>query len=127
MKPCQPNEYQILHEMDERIAEQPDDKLFIRSRTYQLVCSFFTKVFNKESGCKHATSHYEQIVQAEKLIMRNLRIPPKLGTIAKMINMSISVLVRNFKSMYGKSVQEYYLEKKMELAKKMIIEKIFFI
>jgi AraC-like DNA-binding protein len=36
--------------------------------------------------------------------------------------MSVSTLLRQFKTIYGKSVYEYHVEKKMELAKKMILE-----
>ena len=123
MKPCLANEYRILHEIDECIANQSDDNLFIRSRTYQLICSFVQKVCNKkESDQEHSSSYYEQIFQAENLIMTNLKNPPRLSTIAKLLNISISVLVRHFKTMYGKSVQAYCLDKRMELAKKMIIE-----
>jgi AraC-like DNA-binding protein len=54
--------------------------------------------------------------------MENIKTPPKIEEIAAKVNMSISSLMRQFKLLYGKSVYEYYVEKKMELAKKMILE-----
>jgi AraC-like DNA-binding protein len=34
----------------------------------------------------------------------------------------VSSLLRQFKIMYGKSIHDYYIEKKMELAKKLVLE-----
>ncbi len=84
---------------------------------------FFSKVVDrKATSVIKSRLHYEQIVQAETMIMGNVKEPPKIEAIASRVNMSISSLLRQFKLLYGKSVYEYYVEKKMELAKKMILE-----
>lgn len=124
MQPCQPVEYKILHELDVSSNEEWKNELYIRSRVYQLLSAFFKKlIVNDELKGEKKIYHYEQIVQTEAMLMNNLKSAPKIDEIAKSINLSSSSLLREFKLMYGKNLQDYYLEKKMELAKKLILEK----
>jgi AraC-like DNA-binding protein len=123
-EPCTTEEYKILHELELSMLAGNEDILFIRSRVYHLIMSFFSKVVNKRNApLVQATIHYEQVMQAEMMIMENIKKPPTVDAIAKRVNMSVSSLLRQFKLVYGKSIHEYYVEKKMELAKKMILEK----
>jgi AraC-like DNA-binding protein len=114
MEPCQTEEYKLLHELDTFLQADKEDVLFVRSRIYQLICSFFTKAFEKNDvgKQKQATYNYEQMVQAEAILMQQLQKPPKVAEIAKKINMSTSSLLRQFKALYGKSLHEYYTGKK---------------
>jgi AraC-like DNA-binding protein len=125
MEPCQTEEYKLLHELDTFLQADKEDVLFVRSRIYQLICSFFTKAFEKADvgKQKQATYNYEQMVQAEAILMQQLQKPPKVAEIAKKINMSTSSLLRQFKALYGKSLHEYYTGKKMEMARRMVMEK----
>jgi AraC-like DNA-binding protein len=122
-EPCNAEEYKMLHELDEYMLADSNDVLFIRSRVYNLICSFFGKVYNISANLKQSVVHYEQIVRAEAMIIENLHRTLKIEEIAKKVNMSASSLLRQYKLMFGKSIQEYYIEKKMELAKKMIMER----
>jgi len=54
--------------------------------------------------------------------MENIQRPPSIATIARKVGMSVATLVRKFKLIHGKSIHEYYVQKKMELAKRMILE-----
>jgi AraC-like DNA-binding protein len=125
-EPCNAEEYQTLHELEVSIQAEREDVLFIRSRIYKLICSFFNKVFvRKEVGSIRCVVHYDQMVLAETMIMENLKAPPKIEAIARQVNMSVSSLLRQFKAMYGKSIHEYYVAQKMELAKRALLgEKI---
>ncbi len=122
-EPCSAAEYKILQELEEAIQSDNKDILFTRSRIYNLICSFFDKASNKNAakGIRSAI-RYEEIVKAKSMIMENLKALPKVEAIAKSLNMSVSSLLRQFKIMYGKSIHDYYTEKRMELAKKMVLE-----
>jgi AraC-like DNA-binding protein len=121
-EPCNAEEYQTLHELEVTMEAGKEDVLFIRSRIYKLICSFFNKVFDrKEAGSKQCVVHYDQMVLAETMIMENLKAPPKIESIARKVNMSVSSLLRQFKAMYGKSIHEYYVAQKMELAKRALL------
>jgi AraC-like DNA-binding protein len=123
MEPCTIEEYNMLRELEVSMVADNEDVLFIRSRVYSLIVSFFNKVVNKtDPALVTTTVHYDQMVQAEMLLMEDLKKPPKIEMIAREVGLSVSSLLRQFKLMFGKSVYEYYVEKKMELAKKMLLE-----
>lgn len=122
-EPCGAEDYKLLHELDTLIQADEQDLLSIRSRIYELICSFFGKVSNKPlKNQKHSVVQYEQIIQAEAILMQDLQKSVKVETIARNVNISASSLLRHFKLIYGKSMQQYYLEKKMEFARKMLLE-----
>ncbi len=122
-EPCCVEEYKTLHELEVLMLTDNEDVLFIRSRVYNLIVRFFSKVANrKNSSVIQSAINYEQMMQAEMLIMESIKTPPKIEAIARKVNMSVSSLLRQFKLIYGKSIYEYYVEKKMELAKKTILE-----
>jgi AraC-like DNA-binding protein len=122
-EPCTVEEYKALHELENSMVADVEDVLFIRSRVYSLVVSFFNKVVNKQDPeLLNTTVHYDQLMQAKTLIMEDIQHAPKIETIARKVNLSVSSLLRQFKMIFGKSMYEYYVERKMELAKKMILE-----
>lgn len=122
IEPSTVEEFKILHELDKWMLAENEDPLFIKSRVYNLIVSFFNKLVNKSAkNLVNSRLHYQQIIEAEMMIMEDVRKTPKIGEIASKVNMSISSLLRQFKLLYGKSVHEYYVERKMELAKKLII------
>lgn len=123
MEACSAEEYKLLNEVEVSMVADSENILFIRSRVYNLIISFFKKaVDSRHKKLIQTTLHYDQIVQAEKLLLENLKKPPKIEEIARKVNLSVSSLIRQFKLMYGKGVYEYYVQRKMELAKKMILE-----
>ena len=126
IEPCGIDEYETLHELEDSMISGNHDDLFIRSRAYNLIINFFNKVENrKKAGLIQSKVSYEQMVQAEMILMENIKNPPKVEAIARKVNMSVSSLLRQFKLIFGKSIYQYYVEKKMELAKKMILENGF--
>ena len=123
VEPCSIEEYKTLHDLEVSMLPNNDDNLFIRSRVYNLIVSFFSKVINKrDAEMIKSTVRYEQIIEAEMMIMENIKRPPKIEEVARKVNMSVSSLLRHFKVMYGKSINEYFVERKMEFAKKVILE-----
>lgn len=122
-QPCTAEDYRTLHELEIIHHHNEEDLLYNRSRIYSLICSFFTKVFYEKKVKKmQGALRYDQIITAKNIILENINAIPKLEVVAKAVNMSVSCLLRQFKLMFGKSIYEYILEKKMELAKKMMIE-----
>jgi AraC-like DNA-binding protein len=68
--------------------------------------------------------YYEKIKEAEAILLDHLqKTPPRMGMIAKMVALSESTLKRYFKLIYGKSVYDYYLNKKMEMARTILLQK----
>ena len=123
MEPCGAEEYKVLHELDVSVLADKEDVLFIRSRIYKLIFDFFGKLFKRDEAAPgQSVVHYEQIMKAEMMLMADVKNPPKIEALAKKVNMSVSSLLRQFKLIYGRSVHEYYVERKMELAKRILLE-----
>jgi AraC-like DNA-binding protein len=120
---CNAEEYRTLHALEASMMSVEKDILFIRSRIYKMICSFLNKQADA-TIIRHGQKmvHYDQVVSVENIIQKNLRVLPNIKAIARNVNMSVSTLLRQFKSMYGKSIHEYYMEKKMDWAKKMLVE-----
>jgi len=120
---CNVDEYKTLHELEVSMLVNNEDVLFIRSRSYNLIVTFLSKIVNREkTELIQRNVYYEQMMCAERMIMQNLKEAVQIETIARELNMSTSSLFRQFKLLYGKSIYEYYVEKKIELGKQMILE-----
>ena len=123
IEPLTIDEYKTLHELEASMLTEHVDDLFVRARAYVMLCNFFGKLDDRKAVSVSQTSvQFYQIIEAEMMIMADITRPPGIETIAKKVNMSVSSLLRRFKLIYGKSIHEYYVDKKMELARKMIIE-----
>ncbi|HEY4107805.1 AraC family transcriptional regulator [Puia sp.] len=70
------------------------------------------------------TWHVQTIRQVEERLLQSLEdMLPSQKQLAREFALSESTLKRHFKAVYGKTMYEYYLEKKMELAKRLLLEK----
>ena len=122
-QPCTVEEYRILHELKECSMER-HHSFFVKSGIYNLLANFLTRffAFGKKQQVQCAIQ-YDTMVKLGKKLTEQVKIRPRIEAIAKENNMSVPSLVRQFKMVYGKGIHEYYVEHKMELAKKMILEK----
>lgn len=65
--------------------------------------------------------HIEKLMKVKQVLLDHLNMPlPNLSQIAVQVTLSESTLKRHFKNVFGKSVYDYYLEKKMEYAKQIL-------
>ena len=60
---------------------------------------------------------------AKEIALKNLLNPPTLLNLSKEINLSLKKLKEGFKKIYGKTVYQFLLDHKMELAKKLLSER----
>lgn len=102
------------------------DPHLIRSITVKLINSFLLHALRHRVQGIPATQdvHFEKIMEAEAILKAHLqKTLPNLNAIAQQVALSESTLKRHFKNIFGKSVYEYYLDKKMQLAKNLLMEK----
>lgn len=72
----------------------------------------------------HIDLYYDKVKEAEAILIAHLqKSPPRLTAIAKTVALSESTLKRYFKIIYGKSIYEYYLSRKMELARTVMMQR----
>jgi AraC-like DNA-binding protein len=114
-----------INELFEVIVHDGTRHAVVRSLVSVLVSEFFKKTFNRQPAETYAIRdvHFEKIMEAENILLAHLqKTLPSLEQIAHSIALSESTFKRHFKAIFGKSIYEYYLEKKMDLAKQLMIE-----
>lgn len=121
---CSATEYTMVNEIYERFPGGIVNTLFVQSRVYLLISSFFEKFLTSKQATAGHFGYFKKIRQAEMILSMHLQSPlPSLRSIAENTGLSESQLKRYFKIMYGNNIYEYYLQQKMELAKRLLIEK----
>jgi len=113
------------NELFEVIVHDGTRHSVVMSLATVLVSEFFKKMFNRQPPEAYAIKdvHFEKIMEAENILLAHLQKNlPNLDKIAQSVSLSESTLKRHFKAIFGKSIYEYYLEKKMELAKQLMLE-----
>jgi AraC-like DNA-binding protein len=121
-----PNEYRIASDLHEHSLASSKGMLYLKAKTLSLVSDFFSKMFSQHSSelLEGNVMHQEKMIMVEKVLEQHLEKDlPSIETIARNAALSESTLKRHFKLMFGKSIYEYYLEKKMEYAKRLLLEK----
>lgn len=121
-----PGDDYLLHEIESELNTSPSNLLTIRSRALMLLSNMTNRI--PGSGTPpfpvRETHYAHTIRQVEQRLVHSLEdmLPPQ-KELAKEFALSESTLKRHFKAIYGKTMYEYYLEKKMDLAKWLLQEK----
>lgn len=96
------------------------NKTILRAQSLSLVTSFFKNVFadnRADDYQEKGTVDYRKIAKCELLITTNLSKPfIGIDALAEKLRISNSKLKTDFKSVYGTSILQYNIDKKMELA-----------
>lgn len=99
------------------------------SRVAHLCTSLALDFLNKTINSKvpqvpgNNDAHFVKVMEAEAILQAHLqRNLPNVYAIAQQVSLSESTLKRHFKIIFGKNLYEYYLEKKMNLAKTLLLE-----
>jgi len=123
LESCAPGEYLTLSDLHNVIMGEAPGLLYVRSKVYLLLGEFFGKVITRdEKELLDGHLHFNEVINAETILLQYLRSPlPRISAIARKVALSESTLKRSFKMMYGKNIYEYYLEKKMDLGKHLIM------
>ena len=121
---CSPDGYSIMNTLHQNAMEDKKNMLSLRSSVLQVILDFFENSVEKDIIPAEETNrvHHSQIVEAESMLTEYLdkNLPP-LSVIAQKVAMSESTLRRHFKLVFGKNIYEYYLEKKMDYANRMLL------
>ena len=120
-------EYKAAMDIHSGIQSGNKALLYLKAKTLSLISDFFTKpAFHTANPIadNNTTLHQEKMLMVEKILEDHFEKDlPSIEKIAQQAAMSESTLKRHFKMMFGKSIYEYYLEKKMDYAKRLLLEK----
>ena len=122
----QPADDRLLSEIEFELHKPLFNILTVRSRALMLLANVINRLPGQEIPyvpVKEAP-YVQTIRQVEQRLVQSLEdMLPSQKQLAKEFALSESTLKRHFKAIYGKTMYEYYLEKKMDLAKWLLQEK----
>lgn len=118
------DDYKMVSEIMDKAFNNEWDTIFLKSRVLTMMDTLITNILTKTDAAANKTPGYlPVIIEVEKKLNSILHEKlPNLKAIAKEFSLSESTLKRQFKQVYGKAIYEYYLYKKMELAKRMLLD-----
>lgn len=118
-----PNATALSHEIEQIFKTFNDDVLsdtLLKSQTLSLVSSFFKNAFadlRKEDYKVKDSVDYKLMSQCERLISKDFALPfLGIDAIAKELGVSPTKLKMDFKLVYGASILQYNIDKKMQFA-----------
>jgi AraC-like DNA-binding protein len=126
MEHCQPKANMLAGKLIEFIEDKKADPAVMLPIAEALIKEFLnaTSKDETEKANSHIDLYYDKIKEAEAILIAHLqKSPPRLSAIAKTVALSESTLKRYFKIIYGKSIYEYYLSRKMELARTIMMQR----
>lgn len=97
----------------------------VKPRVMTALADFFTRVSSKPitDVTESRILHFTRMQEVAQLLSDHLESAlPDLDAIARRFMLSTSTLKRHFKIIFGKGIYEYYLELKMEYARRLLIE-----
>lgn len=123
-----PNAEELSHEIEHTFKTFNDNvssDILLKLQTLSLVSTFFKNAFadvRKEDYQSKNTVDYKKMSQCERLISSDLALPfLGIEAIAKKLNVSSSKLKTDFKLVYGESILQYNIDRKMQLAYQLIL------
>lgn len=116
----------LLSEIEFELHKPLLNLLTVRSRALMLLSNIIHRLPGLDDSSLPAREapYVQTIRQVEQRLVQSLEdMLPSQKQLAREFALSESTLKRHFKAIYGKTMYEYYLEKKMELAKWLLQEK----
>ncbi|MGX1023715.1 helix-turn-helix transcriptional regulator [Psychroflexus sp. MBR-150] len=97
----------------------------LKTQSLSLISSFFKNVFadlRHETYQEKGVIDYKLIAKCESMIAANLSAPfIGIEALAKKLNISSTKLKMDFKSVYGNTILQYIIDKKMQLAMQLLL------
>jgi len=124
--PCSIRNNPIVSKLFNSLDEKEKDVTNLLSLSISMIRDFLNSTAREETdkSAAHIDLYYEKVKEAEAMLVSHLQNTlPRLSFIAQKVALSESTLKRYFKLIYGRSVYEYYLNKKMEMARELILQR----
>jgi AraC-like DNA-binding protein len=124
-KLCSTSVLMSVNKLFDALTATNDQQLQVNAVATSLVVEFLHKALNSNIPVAQGSNdaHFLKVMEAEVILQAHLQKNlPCVSDIAQLVSLSESTLKRHFKVIFGKSLYEYYLEKKMNLAKLLLLE-----
>jgi len=127
IEPCSSRDSLVTNKLFHIAMHEKRDSPPLYSLSSCMITDFLLNVLRTDTRRSplYKDIYYEKVMQVEAILQDHLQKNlPSLAEIAKQVMLSESTLKRYFKIFFGTSVYDYYLHKKMILAKSMLLEKM---
>ncbi len=124
-KVCSTAVIMSINKLFDMIMNKEDDADAVAQKAAGLTVDFLSKSLSNNVPIVQGNNdaHFQKVMEAEIILQAHLqKTLPCMSNIAQQVSLSESTLKRHFKAIFGKSMYEYYLEKKMNLAKLLLLE-----
>ncbi len=118
-------EYKTVTELHEHFKEGSKEPFYIKAKAMLLMSGFFHNLFlHRDQHVNNSMPLYqEKMSKVEEILQAHINDQlPSIKEIARVVALSESSLKRYFRIVYGTSIYDYYLHKKMEKAKQLLGE-----
>lgn len=114
----------ILNQMIKHDTPSLTKKLYLKAKCYEIFSVMFSSDSSEINKCPVISSNDNlmKIKKAKEIIVRDVSHSPTLAEISDEIELSLKKLKRGFKSVYGKTVHEFMINYKIDVAKTLLIE-----
>lgn len=124
--PCLTKNNLVIDKLFNLLHVKEQDVTGLLSLSISMIRDFLNSSSRQETDktSTHIDLYYEKVKEAEAILVSHLQSTlPRLSFIAQKVALSESTLKRYFKLIYGRSIYEYYLNRKMELARELIVQR----
>lgn len=117
-------EYDAATELFEKIQTATGDSLSIQAKAFLLLSFFFENLLITKEIIPEHIAYFKKIRQVQHILHAHLATAlPSLRSIAEQTGLNEASLKRYFKILYGCNIYAYYLQQKMDLAKRILVER----
>lgn len=125
METAGPAEFLMTEELVNAMCSCARYTATVKPRVMTALADFFTRVSAKPitDVTESRILHFTKMQEVAEMLGQHLESAlPDLDAIARLFMLSTSTLKRHFKIIFGKGIYEYYLEMKMEYARRLLME-----
>jgi len=120
-----PNEAIVVNQMFKRKKESKFDGIYLKAKVMELLSYYFDEkvIKNIDNACPNLRDdrNVAKIKKARQLIIEQINEPPTVEALADEVKLSINILKKGFKKIYGDPIYKYLLNYKLELARQLLL------
>ncbi|MDH5857557.1 helix-turn-helix transcriptional regulator [Lampropedia aestuarii] len=97
--------------------------LYLSGKALELTANVLARLAVKPSTSTAigvSLRHRDLLYRAQELLMRNLNHPPSLDWLASQVGLSVTLLTRGFRQLFGMSIYEFVREQRLQQAYRML-------
>lgn len=115
----------VVHEITSVKVHPLFELYYLKIKAEELICHLLMELEKRDEKQVYALNNDDilAVYKAKELMLKQLDIPPVIYDVARSVNMSPTKLKRLFRQIFGNSIFQYFQERRMEEAARLLNEK----